>query len=172
MSAVTPVELVTSTPAAPWLSDGSTAEVWAGTAVEVPDPCIIVSLLLPRTTSEGHRFFCVPTARGLDLPTKPLGPGPGRVSVDEGLAQLVVQTLGHADVDLACVGYVRNVVPVPDATYPHPTPWAHVPVFEPTVEVDPVVTGSWVSLDDARPELRARHWRPIVEHRLEASAAR
>ena len=63
-------------------------------------------------------------------------------------------------------GYIRNVVPSPDGSYLHPTPYAHVPVFEPTEPVDPVVDGRWLTLDSARADLSIRHWWPIVEHRL------
>lgn len=140
------LNLVTSTPSAPWLPAGSTAEVWAGASVEVPDPCIIVRLLLSRTTTDGRRFFCVPTYRGLDLPTMPLTLDQEDVGVTEGLSRLSERMLGRDDVGLTCVGYVRNVVPAPNADYAYPTPWAHVPVFVPAVEVDPIVEGSWLSL--------------------------
>ena len=142
--------------------------MWAGTGAPVPDPCIIVRLLLTRPAAQGRQFFSVPTPRGLDLPTEPLGRQPGGTSVADGLSALTSRTLGRADLELACVGFVRNVVPVPDADYPHPTPWAHVPVFEPASTVEPVIEGSWLTLDAARHDLATRHWWPIVERHLAA----
>ncbi|GIG55657.1 hypothetical protein Lfu02_00290 [Longispora fulva] len=163
--------LIALVPDAPWLPAGSTAEVWAGTRCGVPEPCVIVRLLLARVSSPGTvEFFCVPTHRGLDLPTLFLGSGPDRMAVPDGLAQLATATLGRADVETGCVGYVRNVVPRPDTAYPHPTPWAHVPVFAVIDDADPVVEGSWITLDAARPSLNARHWWTVVEHHLEPEA--
>ena len=163
--------LIASTSDAPWLPGGSTAEVWAGTEVEVPDTCIIVRLLLTRADADGRRFFCLPTYRGLDLPTMSLGTGPEQMSVADALSLLSERVLGRAELELICLGYVRNVVPARDADYVYPTPWAHVPVFTlpPAVETLPVVTGSWLTLDAARPDLSGRHWWPIVEHHLAAS---
>jgi hypothetical protein len=64
---------------------------------------------------------------------------------------------------------VRNVVPVPDADYPHPTPWAHVPVVVVDGAPEPAVDGEWVDLASARDQLSTRHWWPIVEHHLGAA---
>lgn len=159
-------DLVASTPSASWLPDGSTARVWAGADLAVPHPCIIIRLLLTRRVAEDGEFFCVPTSRGLDLPTLPLAMDGKADSVAEGLARLAQQVLGQAAAVLECVGYVRNVVPRPDADYPYPTPWAHVPVFTPSDEHDPIVEGSWLAIDSARQDLSVRHWWPIVEHHL------
>ncbi|QMU96574.1 hypothetical protein FVO59_04630 [Microbacterium esteraromaticum] len=164
--------LIATVPAAPWLPHGSHAEAWAGHECLVPDPCIIVRLLLVRHTTRGVEFFCVPTPRGLDLPSLPLSAGSAGVSTTEGVSSLASKTLGRADIEHRCVGYIRNVVPEGDADYPHPKPWAHVPVFVPTKGTEPVCEGSWVSLDDARPELQGRHWLPIVEHHLSTFATR
>lgn len=91
------------------------------------------------------------------------------MTAGDGLAVLTRDTCGSSDVTVRCVGYVRNVVPTPDADYPHPVPWAHVPVFVPTEQVKPVIDGSWLSLESARPELSIRHWWPIVQHTLNPS---
>ncbi|MQW75298.1 hypothetical protein GHK92_05375 [Nocardioides sp. dk4132] len=128
-------------------------------------------LLLVRHTAGGAEFFCVPTSRGLDLPSLALARGTTSLTAAEGLALLATTTHGRADIEHLCVGYVRNVVPHPDPSYPHPTPWAHVPVFEPAGTVEPTCDGTWVSLDTARSELSVRHWWPIVEHRLDPSAS-
>lgn len=117
--------LITSVPSAPWLPAGSTAEAWAGDPCTVPDPCIIVRLLLVRRAVDGAEFFCVPTFKGLDLPSLALTSGSTRMTTADGLASLASATYDSADVRHGCVGYIRNVVPKPDSSYPHPTPWAH-----------------------------------------------
>lgn len=160
--------LVATTPDASWLPPGSTAEVWAGRDCDVPDPCIIVRLLLTRGPGPAaSEFFCVPTHRGLDLPTLPVGQDTSRLSAGQAIEALAETVLGAMRVRLRCVGYVRNVVPAPDADYPHPTPWAHVPVFAAKADLEPVVEGSWVTLDAARADLSVRHWWAIVEQHME-----
>lgn len=110
--------------------------------------------------------------RGPDLPTLFLGSGSGRLPAAEGLARLAERMLGRQEAAERCIGYIRNVVPHADADYPHPTPWAHVPVFTVGEGVEPVVEGTWVTLDSARPELSVRHWWPIVEYHLTAVSER
>ena len=161
--AVTDEQLIATTPDAEWLPAGSTAEVWAGEHCRLPDDCIIVRLLVTR---RGREFLVVPTVKGLDLPTQFLGPDGERMSPRDGLKRLLRTTVGRDDVTTHCVGYVRNVVPEPDAGYPHPVPHAHVPVFATDDAPNPVVDGEWVSLDGARDELSVRHWWPIVETAL------
>lgn len=151
---------------APWLPPGSAAEVWVGDEC-APDPSIIVRLLLTATNDLGARtFFCVPTPKGLDLPTLFLGRDADRMSVGAGLAQLQRATLDDEGHTPRCIGYVRNVVPSPDASYPHPTPYAHVPVFLAHEGTMPTVGGQWVTIDQAREDLAVRHWWPIVVNHL------
>lgn len=138
----------------------------------MPDPCIIVRLLLVRQVGGAPEFFCIPTARGLDLPTLYLASGSTVTSSIAGLARLAKQIHGRTDVEHRCVGYVRNVVPDPDPTYPHPGPWAHVPVFRPVETVEPICDGTWLSPSSALSELTERHWWPIVEHHLSAETPR
>jgi hypothetical protein len=170
---VTEAQLIATTPEAPWLPPGSSAEVWVGEGCAAAEPVIIVRLLLTRrNASDSAEFFCVPTARGLDLPTRFLGVDSERERASDGLARLVHEVLGLSEVATRCVGYVRNVVPAPDGEYPHPTPRAHVPVFVPvTADAQPVMDGEWVALDRGRTELEARHWWPIVEHYLTTIAS-
>lgn len=124
-------------------------------------------MLLTSTGADARRaFFCVLTPKGLDLPTLFLGRGPERMSLDAGLAELQTRTLGEEGVRLRCVGYVRNVVPSPDASYSHPTPYAHVPVFVAPEGTTPTVEGCWVTLERARGELDVRHWWPVVAEHL------
>jgi hypothetical protein len=168
---MTDERLIASTPFASWLPSGSTAEVWAGADCAVPEPCIIVRLLLLRRDAPGKsQFFCLSADRGPDLPALFLGVGSSRLPATEGLARLAEKMLGRQKAAQRCIGYVRNVVPHADATYPYPTPWAHVPVFTVGEAVEPVVKGQWVTLESARPELSVRHWWPIVEHHLAASS--
>lgn len=164
---MTEAELIATTPEAPWLPPDSTAEVWAGKDCRVPEPVIIVRLLVTRSGANGHpEFFCVPTAKGADLPTQFLGAGPEREDPSDGLGRLVEEVLGR-EISSRCIGYVRNVVPNPDDTYAHPTPWAHVPVFEAVgARHLPIAAGEWVTMDRGRNELPSRHWWPIVEHHL------
>lgn len=161
-------DLIASTPDAAWLPPGSIAEVWAGQDCMPPEPAIIVRLLLTRPGTDAaswEQFFCVPTAKGLDLPTLFLGRGSARMTIQQGLDALCRDVCGTA-VPLKCVGFVRNVVPAPDASYPHPTPHAHVPVFVPRSASAPTATGTWVDVVSGVPDLADRHWWPIVEHHL------
>ncbi|WP_145229195.1 NUDIX hydrolase [Rudaeicoccus suwonensis] len=162
-------DLIASTPDAAWLPPGSTAEVWAGEDCRPPDHAIIVRLLLVRANADaarGAEFFCVETAKGLDLPTLFLGPTGARMTTEQGLEALCREVCGTS-LPLRCVGFVRNVVPTPDASYPHPVPHAHVPVFAPQSDVTPTAGGMWVDGVSARSDLAARHWWPIVERHLQ-----
>lgn len=166
MSAGDEERIIMTTPEAPWLPRGSSAEAWVGADCKGFDPAVIVRLLITRTGEEEGEFFTVPTARGDDLPTLHLGPDKGRLGWTEGLHTLLAATVGRTDVPTRCVGYVRNVVPRPDAEYPHPTPHAHVPVFLIDAPVEPVGEGNWHTVASARSSLEARHWWPIVHHHL------
>lgn len=126
---------------------GSSADVWAGENCAPAEPAIIVRPLLTKRGSSGRpEFFCVPTGRGLDLPTRFLGAGDERALPSEGLALVADDVLGDSEVSTRCVGYVRNVVPTPTDDYSHPTPWAHVPVFVAVGAAQPVVDGEWITL--------------------------
>lgn len=159
-------QLVASTPDAPWLPPGSTAEVWACDSTASPEPAIIVRLLLTRVISGCEpEIFCIEAAKGLDLPTRFLGGDNGWTAPTVGLDELSQDILGRT-VPTRCVGYVRNVVPTPDETYTYPTPYVHVPVFAPTSATEPVAPGEWVPLSRGRDELTARHWWPVAERFL------
>ena len=162
--------LIGRTTGASWLPPGSDAEVWAGDIDSLPEPSIIVRLLFTRRSRGGSaRFFCVPSAKGPDLPTRFLDPELERPDPASGVRKLVQEVLGRQDVTTRCVGYVRNVVPAPDAGYAYPTPLAHVPVLAVDGVADPVVDGEWLDLESARDTLSTRHWWPVVEHRLTAA---
>ena len=168
---MTAARLLGTTVGAPRLPPGSDAEVWVGDLDSLPKPSIIVRLLLTRHAGDGPaRFFCVPGAKGLDLPTRFLEPGPERSDPAIGVGRLVAQLLGVREVGTHCVGFVRNVVRQPGTGYPHPVPWAHVPVIAVDRGLEPVVAGEWVEVESARDTLGARHWWPIVEHHLRTAA--
>ena len=106
---MTAARLLGTTVGAPWLPPGSDAEVWVGDLDSLPEPSIIVRLLLTRHAGDGPaRFFCVPGAKGLDLPTRFLEPGPERSDPAVGVGRLVAQVLGVREVGTHCVGFVRN----------------------------------------------------------------
>jgi len=168
---MTDEHLIATTQEAPWLPQGSSAEVWVGEDCVLAEPAIIVRLLLTkRGSSRRPEFFCLPTGKGLDLPTRFLGTAHERALPSEGLALLAHDVLGNSEIATRCAGYVRNVVPTPTSDYPHPTPWAHVPVFLAVDATEPVVDGEWITLNRARAELSTRHWWPIVEHHLGTAA--
>jgi hypothetical protein len=157
------MRLARSSPAAPWLPPGSTAEFWVGADVEVPEPTVIVRLALVR----GRELFCVRTAKGFDLPAVFLGTGEQRRPASAGIADLTLQYLG-AEAATRCVGFVRNVVPVPDESYHLPAPLAHVPVFTPR---DPALVplggaGTWIRPAEAPRLLSERHWWTVVREGL------
>ena len=155
--------LIRSVPGAPWLPAGSSAEVWVGADIEVPEPAVIVRLLVRRTTLAGQELFCVQTPKGFDIPTVFLGSGDEWRPVSEGIADLTSQYLAQ-EVPTRCVGFVRNVVPTPDKTYHLPTPVAHVPVFTPDNQsLAPAGdAGAWIGAAHAPSLLAERHWWPIA----------
>ncbi|MBL7257662.1 hypothetical protein [Paractinoplanes lichenicola] len=149
--------LVRTVPGASWLPAGSTAEVWAGDDLDIPRPTVIVRLLLTRAPGE---IFCVPTAKGLDIPTTCLTVAH---EWQAGLASLCRVHLGE-EVATRCVGYVRNIVPEPDDAYRLPVPVANVLVFTPRAETPPPdeTLGTWVGRAEAPGLLGERHWWPIA----------
>jgi hypothetical protein len=155
--------LIRSVPDPGWLPAGSTAEVWVGAELEVPEPAVIVRLLVQREVPAGRELFCVETAKGADLPTVFLGTDDGWRPALAGVADLAARYLGRS-APTRCVGFVRNVVPTPDETYRLPAPTAHVPVFAPT---DPSLVpsagaGTWIGGTAAPSLLSGRHWWPIA----------
>ncbi|GAA1650526.1 hypothetical protein [Actinoplanes couchii] len=154
------LRLIRSVPGAPWLPEESTAEVWSGADIEVPEPAVIVRLLVQRQAGTGRELFCIRTPKGLDIPTVFLGTEDGWRPASEGIAELTSQFLTDGTAT-RCVGFVRNIVPAPDETYRLPAPLAHVPVFTPrdATAVPPEDAGTWIG--DPSP-LAERHWFPIA----------
>ncbi|GAA3684854.1 hypothetical protein FB459_2284 [Yimella lutea] len=160
-------QLIAEARGAAWLPVGSTAQVWAGDDCSGFVPAVIVRLLLTRRSPEGEQFFTIAAPKGDDLPTLFLGHSDQRRSGEDGVQELAAQIVGDAQAPVQCVGFVRNVVPTADETYPHPVPHANVPVFRVTNSATPVVEGTWYTVEAARDALHQRHWWPIVEHALE-----
>lgn len=157
---------------APWLPPGSSAEVWVGHNCQVAEPVIVTRLLLVRRSpSAVLEFFCVPTPRGPNLPTRYLWADHADRTLPNGATDLMQDVFGRTDLTTRCVGFIRNVVPTPDADYPYPSPWAHVPVLLVTDAAPPIVKGDWLSASRGRAELSERHWWRIVEHHLAAADA-
>jgi hypothetical protein len=157
------LRLIKSVPEASWLPPGSTAEVWAGADIEVPEPVVIVRLLARRRTGAGWEVFCIRTPTGFDIPTVFLGSEDGWRPAAEGIAELTSQYL-VGGTSTRCVGFVRNIVSVPDETYRLPVPFAHVPVFAPrdSSVVPSDDAGTWIGAVDALSLLAQRHWWPIA----------
>lgn len=162
--------LLTTTPA-PWLPEGSSAETWVGHDCQVGEPVIVTRLLIVRRNSAAAwEFFCVPSPKGANLPTRYVWADHGRESSQEGTTQLMQEIFGHADLATRCVGFIRNVVPRPDANYEYPSPRAHIPVRLILSNAEPAVPGQWFDLDRAQAELSQQHWWRIVEHFLSTAA--
>jgi hypothetical protein len=141
--------------------------MWAGDDIAAPEPVVIVRLLVRRETRGGWELFCVRTTKGLDIPTMFLGGDDGWRPAPEGVAALTSRYLLE-DAPTRCVGFVRNVVPVPDETYRLPTPLAHVPVFTPR-DPSPVRHrdgDTWIGASDAPSLVAQRHWWPIAREVL------
>ena len=155
--------LIRSVPGAAWLPSGSTAEVWVGADLDVPEHTVIVRLLLRRTTEAGRQMRCVQTPKGLDIPTVFLGQDGGWRRASDGIVDLMSQYLDD-DASTRCVGFVRNIVPTPDETYTFPTPVAHVAVFTPTDSsfIPTSAAGTWIGATEAPVLLAKRHWWPIA----------
>lgn len=152
---------------APWLPPGSSAETWVGNTFPPAEPAVITRLLVIRQR-QGHQpeFFCVPTMKGPNLPTRYLGDESVREPLVEGTSRLISEIFEQTDVATHCIGFIRNVVPAPDPSYVYPAPWANVPVFLVAGTAPPIVDGEWFNADRAGTELADRHWWPIVEHYL------
>lgn len=154
--------LLQETPDAPWLPPGGCAQVWVGSDCDVPEPAVIVRLLLTRSRMGRTEFFCIQTPRGLDLPTRVVGSVPPLIALE----QLVDETVGASAASVGCVGFVRNVVAQATEDYTFPVPLAHVPVFEARGAVTPRVPGTWLGVDEATALVDQRHWWPIVRQRV------
>lgn len=144
--------VVSSTPDAPWLPIGSTAETLLGGSV--PRPMGLVRLLV----QVDGRLFC--TRRDgsgkLDLPTAYVGTDDPDGSV--AIAALMRRVTGGGQVP-RYLGAVRNTVPRPSPGYDWPTPVAYFGVW--TTDADPVVPGEW--LHSGPPSVLAeRHWFPLL----------
>lgn len=136
-----------------WLPVGATAEVVLARGADAPAPTAVVRLL-----ATGDRgVLVVPRADGdgLDLPTRPAGPDPRAT-----LAELASDRLGGTP-EPALLGYVRNHVPDPPASYPWPAPLAHFAVWHLPLVDDTEALLPW---SETAEHLAARHWWPLLAH--------
>lgn len=164
---MTSTHLLSSVSEAPWLPTGSSAETWVGSSCRVAAPVIAARLLITReATAGGLEFFCVPSPRGLNIPTRYLWADHGKEPYAKGRAQLLFSVFGRQELATRCIGFIRNVVPAPDQSYDFPLPWAHVPVLLVTSQVAPHLDGEWHNAVSGRVTMSHQHWWPIVEHFL------
>lgn len=162
--------LLTTNPA-PWLPVGSSAETWVGYDCQVDEPVIVTRLLIVRRKSAAAwEFFCVPSPKGANLPTRYVWADHAGESSQDGKSQLMREIFGHADLATRCIGFIRNVVPCPDANYEYPSPRAHIPVHLILGNAEPAVAGDWFDLNRAQAELSQQHWWRIVERFLATAA--
>lgn len=134
-----------------WLPAGSHAH--AVTADFVPEPMCLVRVLVRHT----DRVFCVPRAGTgkLDLPTRRVAPGDPDGA--DALSSLTADTFSDHPAP-RFLGAVRNTVSSPADDYEWPVPVAYFGVW--TVDARPSVPGIWLNEED--PELRDRHWYPLL----------
>ena len=147
-------ELIHTTLDAPWLPQGSRAEVIRSTVA--PRPTNLVRLLIRRGTT----VYCVPRDRTgvLDLPARIVPP-----SDPEGVAtaiQLARDVLGETS-EVTLIGYVRNVVGQSASDYEWPVPFAHFCLW--AADGSPGGgDGRWVSTDGPESPLTSRHWFQLI----------
>ncbi len=154
--------VVMSTPGAPWLPPGSRADVIASRQ-DNPPPNTVVVRAVVRTAGA---LLVVERAdgRGLDLPTRTVDDGQ---SAEDALAALGDQH-GVTAHGATLLGYVRNVVKHPDATYPWPTPNACFALFVVATDGLEDVSGTWLPSGSQMAELGERHWWPLVDPNAQA----
>lgn len=164
--------VVQSTPEAPWLPPGSRADVIASRQDDAPPQTVVVRLAV-----RGDRGLLVverADGRGPDLPTRTVGEGQtpeeclrelaASVGVDlRGTSgALVSGETGSGTGRAALLGYVRNVVPHPDADYPWPTPNACFAVFGAASAEDRLDGARWLAPEAQEAALGERHWWPLL----------
>lgn len=148
--------VVQSTPDAPWLPPGSRADVIASRQANPPPNTVIVRAVIERA----HGLLVVERAdgRGLDLPTRRVEAGERA----ETALQALCEGLGLSPTRASLLGYVRNVVPTPDVTYPWPAPAACFALFTVSADGEVPTTGTWCPAESRERELGGRHWWPLV----------
>lgn len=153
--------VVQSTPGAPWLPPGSRADVIASRQDNPPPNTVVVRVV---ARAEDGALLVVERAdgRGLDLPTQTVAAG-GEV---EATLQALCGDLGLSSDGAALLGYVRNVVPHPDADYPWPTPNACFAVFTVAPDSSVTATATWLPAEKHAAQLGERHWWPLVDPEL------
>ncbi|WP_353951219.1 DUF4031 domain-containing protein [Knoellia sp. S7-12] len=156
--------VVESTPEAPWLPPGSRADVIASRQDNPPPNTVVVRAAIH--ASGGLLVIERADGRGLDLPGRAVGEGEG---VEEAL-RMLGDTVGVPVGGAALLGYVRNVVPHPDAAYPWPTPTACFAVYSVAADGGAVTTGIVLPPESQVAELGERHWWPLINPHAQGQA--
>ena len=151
--------VVASVPDAPWLPQGSRADVIASRQDSPPANTVVVRLALRRGT---ELLVLDRLGGGTDLPSAPVGDIGPLAALDR---LHTVITGGPLRASARLLGYVRNTVPRPRADYPWPAPTAAFGVWtdEPPPSVSPLA-GRWLEADRLEAELGDRHWWPLLDH--------
>lgn len=149
--------VVESTPDAPWLPPGSRADVIASRQDNPPPNTVVVRAVI---RNDGA-LLVVERAdgRGPDLPTRTVGEG----ETAEAALRTLCEDLGVPAEGATLLGYVRNVVRQPDATYPWPTPTACFVLFAVPADGAPDAAVTWLPVHTQKAELGERHWWPLVD---------
>ncbi|MEO7268722.1 MAG: DUF4031 domain-containing protein [Knoellia sp.] len=155
--------VVMSTPDASWLPPRSRADVIASRQDNPPPNTVVVRAVV----REAGALLVVERAdgRGLDLPTRTVGDGERA----EDALRALCDELGVTAHGAALLGYVRNVVKHPEATYPWPSPNACFALFSLATDGLSRSTGAWLPAESQKAELGERHWWPLVDPVAQAS---
>lgn len=146
--------VVLSVPDAPWLPPGARADVIASRQDEAPPRTVVVRAVV--RDSRGLLVVERGDGGGLDLPMRRVAGGEPPTSALDDLAA----ELGVWRARAQLIGYVRNVVRMPDPDYPWPVPTACFALF--TLPADGVEGGRWLPAVDQPAALGERHWWPLL----------
>ncbi|GAA2737499.1 hypothetical protein GCM10009867_24880 [Pedococcus aerophilus] len=157
-------KVIHSVPDAPWLPNGSRADVITSRQQDPPAGTVVVRVVLTRGAD---LLVLERLTGGLDLPSAPVGD----LDPQEALRRLLEVVAGpRHDLAPSLLGYVRNSVPTPDEEYPWPVPKACFAVWHAELRHDlDTGVGRWVGRDEAVAALRERHWWPLVAQLQDSS---
>ncbi len=147
--------VVRSTPNAPWLPPGGRADVIASRQDGAPPNTVVVRAVV--RDDRGLLVTSRADGAGADLPMRTVATGRSAADTLTALAG----DLGLPDHGARLLGYVRNVVRMPDAGYPWPVPFACFALF--ALPSTRAVMGTWCPPHAQEAELGQRHWWPLVD---------